>query len=213
MGACWPWLGAGSHGARPLSCVCSGVRPTETSLCPQNRVGHTEPGPGPGPYSTARPLPPGPLLSGGLPTLAFPTPQTAVATPSGRCGGGGQRLHQPQTPKQAPASGRGPRGLRGTSLLARRCASLSSSWPRRWSTRPAVLASSWASVSLALFMRSSCSLRRVFTCERPVLLDGRNPSGVTVGGWPLLRAVLRDPGPELPGPAGLCSGVEPPHGP
>lgn len=76
-----------------------------------------------------------------------------------------------------------------------------------------VLASSWASVSLALFMCCSCSLRRVFTWERPVLLDGRNHRGVTMGGWPLLRAVLRDSGSELLGPAGLCSGVEPPHCP
>lgn len=60
-----------------------------------------------------------------------------------------------------------------TSLSVHRCASLSSSSPRRWSTLPVVLASSSASVSLAFFKCSSCSRRRAFTWERPVLLDGQ----------------------------------------
>lgn len=72
----------------------------------------------------------------------------------------------PPSPKQV---GRG-----GTSLWVQRCASLSSSSPSRRSTLPVVLASSWASLSLAFFMCSSCSRSRLFTWERPVLLDSKN---------------------------------------
>lgn len=91
--------------------------------------------------------------------------------------------------------------------MVRRCASLSSSWPRRRSTRPVVLASSSASLSLALFMCSSCPRRRVFTWERPVLLGGRKPR-CGRGRGPLLGKAFGDPGPELldqQAPARVCS--------
>lgn len=47
--------------------------------------------------------------------------------------------------------------------------------PCRRSKLCVVLASSRASVSLAFCMCSSCPRRRVFTWERPMLLDGQNP--------------------------------------
>lgn len=53
--------------------------------------------------------------------------------------------------------------------------SRSSSSPCRRSKLCVVLASSLASVSLAFCMCSSCPRRRVFTWERPMLLDGQNP--------------------------------------
>lgn len=80
---------------------------------------------------------------------------------------------QPKHPIRCPL----PTGRSGqsTCVSARRRASVSSSWPRRWSTPSVVLASSSASLSLAFFMCPSCSRRRVFTWESPVLLDGQTP--------------------------------------
>lgn len=101
--------------------------------------------------------------------------------------------HGHQT-RRAPAHGREPGS---TSLWVQRCLSRSSSSARRLRVEPA---SSSTSVSLAFFMCPSCSRRRAFTWERPVLLYGQGRSGVAVGGWPLPPDVLRQPGPEPPGP-------------
>lgn len=81
--------------------------------------------------------------------------------------------HQPQTLEQLVPRPRAQ--WESTCLPVQRWASLSSSSPRRWSMPSAVLASSSASLSLAFFTCSSCSRRRAFTWESPVLLDGPKP--------------------------------------
>lgn len=129
----------------------------------------------------------------------------------GPCCPSPHHTHAPATDiKQAPWQWA---GAGGTSLLGQRCASLSSSWRRRWRTRPVVLARSWDSVSFAFFMCSSCSRRRAFTCERPVLLDGATPQWRGRGWGATPSSGAQRPRPRTLGPADPCSGVQPPHCP
>lgn len=103
----------------------------------------------------------------------------------------------PPGPPLLPPTSLGPRPRReqrDTSLGVQRCASRRPSSPRRRSTLPVAWASSSASVSLAFFMCWSCSRRRAFTWERPVLLDRRD---------------RRRGAPSEPGPGGPCSGAQP----